>query len=222
MTKSLLSLLLIALLSCGMVFAGTELQSPPTEEEIAQGLTVIMDCLSASLVTSCTDSNINLSCSNVSMNYETNLPIRIAYFLADPSEYVTALAPNSQGEGFFAALLALLNNAVEDPLVSAVYIAMSTRGYQLGDYLLTGSISFSYPDGVTLDDVLNIWASREFTDQKIGLNVEMSLYGSKLLRPLSVSGNFDMGIDREGDIVVNAVDIYKINEYSYSVGTFRF
>ncbi|MBQ9811487.1 MAG: hypothetical protein IJM52_10035, partial [Spirochaetales bacterium] len=71
------------LLSC---LYAEETELPPTDAEILDSLTVIMDCVSASLVTECTDSDIDLPCSNVSMNQGSMLPRRIAYFLADPSE----------------------------------------------------------------------------------------------------------------------------------------
>ncbi|MCQ2411465.1 MAG: hypothetical protein MJ057_00740 [Sphaerochaetaceae bacterium] len=203
------------------LYADDEVLAPSTEE-VGKALTVIMDCISASLVTECTDSPISLSCSNVQMDHETNLPRRIAYFLADPAEYVSALTPKSDSSGFFAAFFALLSNTVEDPLVSAVYLAMSTRGYHQGGYLLSGSISFTYPDGATLDDVLEIWSTRYGTKEGIMMAVDMQLYGSELTRPLVINGNFRMGLSDLGDIVVNAVDIYTINGIGYIGGEFRF
>lgn len=212
---------LVSLLIVSGLYADDEVLAPSTEE-VGKALTVIMDCISASLVTECTDSPISLSCSNVQMDHETNLPRRIAYFLADPAEYVSALTPKSDSSGFFAAFFALLSNTVEDPLVSAVYLAMSTRGYHQGGYLLSGSISFTYPDGATLDDVLEIWSTRYGTKEGIMMAVDMQLYGSELTRPLVINGNFRMGLSDRGDIVVNAVDIYTINGIGYIGGEFRF
>lgn len=212
---------LVSLLIVSGLYADDEVLAPSTEE-VGKALTVIMDCISASLVTECTDSPISLSCSNVQMDHETNLPRRIAYFLADPAEYVSALTPKSDSSGFFAAFFALLSNTVEDPLVSAVYLAMSTRGYHQGGYLLSGSISFTYPDGATLDDVLEIWSTRYGTKEGIMMAVDMQLYGSELTRPLVINGNFRMGLSDLGDIVVNAVDIYTINGIGYIGGEFRF
>lgn len=212
---------LVSLLIVSGIYADDEVLAPSTEE-VGKALTVIMDCISASLVTECTDSPISLSCSNVQMDHETNLPRRIAYFLADPAEYVSALTPKSDSSGFFAAFFALLSNTVEDPLVSAVYLAMSTRGYHQGGYLLSGSISFTYPDGATLDDVLEIWSTRYGTKEGIMMAVDMQLYGNELSRPLVINGNFRMGLSDGGDIVVNAVDIYTINGIGYIGGEFRF
>lgn len=194
----------------------------PTEEEVSVALTVIVDCLSASLVTSCTDTDIVLPCSNVQMNSSSGLPRRIAYFLADPSEYVKALAPSDSAGGFFASLLSLVNNTARNPLVSAAYLAMSTRGYTQGGYLLSGSITFSYPDGVTLEDVLELWTTRESTgDRGITMVVEMQVYGSNLSRPLSVGGRFRMLVNEDSDIVINSVGVYNINGLAYQGGEFR-
>ena len=198
-----------------------EIETPPTSEEVSASLTVIMDCISASLVTSCTDTDISLPCSNVSLDYKTQLPLRIAYFLADPAEYTDALAPADSGYGFFAALMSLLNSAVENPLVSAVYVALSARDYHTGGYLLSGSISFEYPEGVTLDDLLAIWSTRADTGQSIALNVDMQVFGANMKRPLSIAGRFDMSVAETGDIVVRSDGVYLINGFHYQNGEFR-
>lgn len=215
---TIVGLVSLLLLSC---LYAEETELPPTDAEILDSLTVIMDCVSASLVTECTDSDIDLPCSNVSMNQGSMLPRRIAYFLADPSEYVDKLAPADSGGGFFAALLSLLNSATENPLVSAVYVAMSTRDYKEGDFLLSGYISFEYPEGADLDQVLAIWSSRENTGQSIGLSVDMQVYGSKLSRPMYLSGDFSLSVDDTGDIVISSVNVYRINGYAYQGGEFR-
>lgn len=212
---------LVSLLLFTNCLFAEDIESPPTTEEVSVSLTVIMDCISASLVTSCTDTDISLPCSNVSVDYRTQLPLRIAYFLADPAEYTDALAPADSGYGFFAALMSLLNSAVENPLVSAVYVAMSARDYREGGYLLSGSISFEYPEGVTLDDILAIWSTREDTDQSIALNVDMQVFGADMKRPLSISGRFDMSVAETGDIVVRSDGIYLINGFHYQNGEFR-
>ena len=194
---------------------------PPTDEEVLDSLTVIMDCVSASLVTECTETDIELPCSIVSMVNGSMLPGRIAYFLADPSEYTDMLAPAEAGGGFFAALLSLLNGVTENPLVSAVYVAMSTRGYREGDFLLSGYISFSYPDGADLDQLLDIWSSRNNTGQSIGLSVDMQVYGSRLTRPIYLNGDFSLAVDDYGDIVISSLGVYRINGYAYQGGEFR-
>lgn len=219
--RSLIAGLISLLLMTGL-YAQDEVV-PPTNEEIGTALTVIMDCISASLVTECTDSPISLPCSNVQMDSETSLPRRIAYFLADPSEYTLALAPKTDSSGgFFSSFLALLSNSAENPLVSAVYIAMAARGYQQGDYLLSGSISFSYPQGATLDDVLEIWSSRNGSHEELTLVVDMQLYGNRLLRPLTVYGTFTMGLDSDRSIAIRSVGVYTINGIGYKGGEFRF
>ena len=184
-------------------------------------LMVMMDCISASLVTECTDSSIKLPCSNVSMDPNVRLPKRIAYFLADPSEYVEALAPNEGYKGFLSSFLSVLNSATENPLISAVYVSMATREYAPGDYLLSGSISFDYPEGATLNEVLAIWSSREDTGKSIGMTVDMKVYGNGLSSPLSLSGNFDMSVDKTGSIIVKSADTYLINGFTYRGGEFR-
>lgn len=204
----------------GLYAADSEL--PPTTDEVGGALTVIMDCLSASIVTSCTGSRITLPNCTVSVGPTSKLPLRVAYFLADPSEYVAALAPASDGGNFLSTFLSFLGNAMEDPLVSAVYLAMASRGYGSGDYLLSGSITFSYPNGVTFDDVMEVWTTRKNTGQSIDMTVDMGVYGFAMTRPLYVSGRFKMGVDDEGDIVVSSMGEYTINSYTFVNGEFRF
>ncbi len=208
------------LLNISLFAADTEVL-PPSADEISGGLVVIMDCVSASLVTECTDSDIGLPCSSVSMDMTTRLPIRISYFLADPYEYLKALEPRDAGGGFFSALWSLLNSTTENPLVSAVYIAMATRGYTRAGYLLSGYIGFEYPEGATLDDVLAIWSSREDTNQSIVLTLDMQLYGNLVLNPIYLTGVFEMSVDETGDIVIDPVGTYTINGFTYQGGQFR-
>lgn len=200
----------------------TTSETLPTTEEVSQALTVIMDCLSASLVTSCTDSQITLPNCTVSVSQTSHLPLRIAYFLADPYEYLEALTPASGSSGIFSSFLAFLNNTIEDPLISAVYLVMSSRGYSSGDYLLSGSINFSYPEGATLEDVIDVWSSRENTGQSIEMSVDIGLYGNKMSNPLLVSGTFEMSVEDSGEIVVASVGEYTINNYRFQGGEFRF
>ncbi len=221
MVKRLLIVLLIVLLSFSGLYANDS-ELLPTIEEVNQALTVIMDCLSASLVTSCTKSNIKLPNCTVSMSQTSNLPLRIAYFLADPAEYCEALTPANEGNGLLSTFFAFLNNSLEDPLVSAVYVVMSSRGYSNGDYFLSGSINFTYPEGVTLDDVIDVWTTRVNTNQGIGLMVDIGLYGGEMERPLTVSGNFVMSVNDVGEIVVSSIGAYTINSYQFQGGQFKF
>lgn len=221
MAKRCLILFLVVSLAVTSLYANTS-EPLPTTEEVSQALAVIMDCLSASLVTSCTDSNITLPNCTVSISQTSKLPLRIAYFLADPFEYCEALTPASEGSSLISTFLAFLNNTIEDPLVSAVYIVMSARGYSSGDYLLSGSINFTYPEGVSLDDVIDVWTSRVDTGQSIGMAVDIGLYGEKMERPLLVSGNFVMSVNDSGEIVVASVGEYTINSFRFQGGEFTF
>ena len=221
MVKRCLVIFLVVSLAFTSLYA-TDSDSLPTMEEVNQALTVIMDCLSASLVTSCTDTNITLPNCTVSVSQTSKLPLRIAYFLADPYEYLEALTPASEGNNIFSSFLAFLNNTIEDPLVSAVYLVMSSRGYSSGDYLLSGSINFTYPEGATLDDVIDVWTTRVNTGQSIEMSVDIGLYGEKMTRPLLVSGSFVMSVNNSGEIVVASVGEYTINNYRFQGGEFRF
>ncbi len=221
MAKRCLILFLVLSLAFTSLYA-TDSESLPTAEEVSQALTVIMDCLSASLVTSCTDSNITLPNCTVSISQSSNLPLRIAYFLADPYEYCEALTPASEGGGIFSSFLTFLNKTMKDPLVSAVYLVLSTRNYSSGDYLLSGSINFTYPEGATLSDVINVWTTRMNTGQSIEMSVDIGLYGEKMTSPLLVSGNFMMSVNDSGEIVVASVGEYTINSYRFQGGEFRF
>lgn len=221
MVKRFLIIFLVVSLSFSGLYA-SDSEPLPTTEEVSQALTVIMDCLSASLVTSCTNSSIKLPNSTVSISQTSNLPLRIAYFLADPAEYCKALTPATEGSGLLSTFLAFLNNTIQDPLLSTVYVVMSSRDYENGDYLISGSINFTYPEGATLNDVIAVWATRVNTDQSIGMNVDIGVYGEKMERPLTLAGNFVMSVNEEGQVVVSSVGEYTINGYRYQGGQFTF
>ena len=212
---------LVSLLLLTNFLYADEVEGPPSTDDIEESLTVIMDCVSASLVTECTDTTIKLPCSNVSMDSMVHLPKRITYFLADPAEFKNAMSPSDSSTSFFASFLSVLNTAIENPMVSAVYLAMSTRGYHQGDYYLSGSITFEYPEGLTLEDILTIWSIKEETDKKIKMVVDMNLYSRKLANPVSISGSFDMSVDKNGSLLVKSADTYTINGYAYKGGEFR-
>ncbi len=148
--------------------------------------------------------------------------MRVAFFLADPAEYLTALAPSVEGSNFLSTFFSFLNNAIKDPLITAVYMAMYSRDYSNGDYLLSGSITFSYPNDVSFDDVFQVWTSRTNTGYSIEMTVEMGLYGLKMTRPLYLSGVFTMSVNDEGDIVVQSVGEYRINNFYFVNGEFKF
>ena len=221
MVKRILIVFLISMVAFSGLYA-SDTEPLPTTEEVSQALTVIMDCLSASLVTSCTNSSIKLPNCTVSISQSSRLPLRIAYFLADPAEYCKALTPATEGSGLLSTFLAFLNNTIEDPLVSTVYVVMSSRDYANGDYLLSGSINFTYPEGATLDDVMDVWTTRVNTNQSIGMIVDIGLYGNKMDRPLTVSGNFTMSVNDYGEVVVSSVGEYTINNYHFQGGQFTF
>ena len=221
MVKRFLIIFLVVLLSFSGLYA-SDAEPLPTTKEVSQALTVIMDCLSASLVTSCTNSSLKLPNSTVSISQTSNLPLRIAYFLADPAEYCKALTPATEGSGLLSTFLAFLNNTIQDPLLSTVYVVMSSRDYENGDYLISGSINFTYPEGATLNDVIAVWATRVNTDQSIGMNVDIGVYGEKMERPLTLAGNFVMSVNEEGQVEVSSVGEYTINGYRYQGGQFTF
>ena len=212
---------LVSLLLLTNVLYADELADPPSPVDVNNSLMVILDCISASLVTECTDSSIKLPCSNVSMDPNVHLPKRIAYFLADPYEFVSALSPADASNGFFKSFLSVLNTATENPMVSAVYVALTTRDYHQGDYLLSGSISFKYPEGATMEEVLNILSVRENLGKSIEMTVDMNVYGKKLTEPIALNGEFDMSIDKTGTILVKSADTYTINGYAYLGGEFK-
>lgn len=210
----------VSLLLLTNVLYADEPIDPPSPVDVNNSLMVILDCISASLVTECTDTTIKLPCSNVSMDQEVLLPKRIAYFLADPYEFANALSPADSSAGFFSSFLSVLNTATENPMVSAVYVAMTTRDYRQGDFLLSGSIVFKYPEGSTLEDILNIWSAREDFGKSINMSLDMNVYGRKLTEPISLSGEFDMSIDKSGTILIKSADTYTINGYAYLGGEF--
>lgn len=217
MTKRLLVLLLVVSLFVCPLFADL------SSETVTQALNAFLDCVSAEIVCNYSKVPFSMPSSSLSVYPETQLPARISFFLADPAEFVEAIQTKVKGEGsFLSNLWSFLNKSEEDPFVTALYLALSTKEYKDSDYIINGSINFAYPDSTSIATLTSIWVDRVPTDGAIEMDVEISVLGKKLSSPLLVSGNFEIYVNNERKIEVSSVDEYTLNGVTYSGGVFHF
>jgi len=196
----------------------------PGEEDISKALTVIVDCITSSLASQYASTTVELPCSSFSIDTNTLLPQRIAYFLADPSDFqrVIASALDMDGGNIFSTLFSAVRRSVNDPYLAAVSYMLGSRGYQMSDYLVSGSITFSYPEGTTFDTISGVLSRRIPSEDFSNVSLNLSLYGLRMDLPMYISGVFTVSVDEGGSIVVNSVDAYWINDYCFAGGSFRF
>lgn len=197
---------------------------PVDEKSVNQALTVVVDCLSAAIASNYSAKNLSMPSTIVSTDPETNLPQRIAFLLADPAAFVTTMQSSigNLNQNLFVSLMSLLTKSVTDPLVSAAYFAMASREYKQSDYLVSGFVSFSYPEDATLEELTKIWISRSSGKGSLGLSLDLSIIGNKMDNPVDISGNFEISIDEKGSMVISSIDSYSINGLYFTGGLFRF
>lgn len=221
MKKFALIVLTVLLVSSG-VFA--EDVVPVDEKSVNQALTVVVDCLSAAIASNYSANEISMPSTIISVDQKTNLPQRIAFLLADPSAFVATMQSfvGNSNQNLFVSLMSLITKSVTDPLVSAAYFAMASREYKQSDYLISGFVSFSYPENATLEELTEIWVNRSSEDGSLGLSLDLSIFGNKMQTPVDISGNFEISVDKNGSMVISSIDSYSINGLYFTGGLFRF
>lgn len=215
---------LVAALIVSLPLAADESEHFPSPEEINQVMQVITDCFSASLAATYSEEHLELPSCSVSINTETYLPSRIAFFLANPYEFQLILKNEvAPQKNLLSAILSLLQNQKADPLLSATYINLSSKNYQSNSYYVNGYINLMYPENTTLNDLSQFLLSREYTENSIKLNLSLNVVKVSG-NPVSVTfgGNFEMSVKEDGTINVSSLDSYTINGRLFEAGSFSF
>lgn len=227
MVKRISATVALLLIVCFSVFANDSTEQVenafPSDEDLNNALSVIMDCLSATVAASYSPSDIVLPSCSISFSPETGLPLRFAYFLADPYTFEQALGKGiGLQNSFFSAIVSLLQKSQQDPLLSAVYLTISSHSYDVNKYILSGFMSLSYPDRITIDEIANFLMSRQHIDKTINIDLNLSVIKVKTGQPVNIEGSFRMETDENGSIVVIPVRLYKINGKTFEGGKFLF
>ena len=160
-------------------------------EDIEKAFNVFTDCLTAALVGEYSVPRNEMPCVSIQRDPSTDLPFRVAFFLADPSDYAKELAP-----GF--------RKKTQNAQLAAVGKILESRNYQMSDYLLSGSVMLSYSEGQTPESVMNALAEKTATGRLARLTVSLGIFGFKLEFPLLIEGDFDISIDDEGFVVFSS------------------
>lgn len=162
-----------------------------SREDIGKAFNVFTDCLTAALVAEYSGPQTELPCVSITKDSTTDLPLRIAFFLADPSDYAKELSP-----GF--------RKKVQNAQFAAVGKILESRNYQMSDYLLSGSVILSFNEGQTPQDIWTALSEKQKTDHLVRLTVSLGIFGFKLEYPLLIEGDFDVSIDEEGFVVFSS------------------
>lgn len=162
-----------------------------SREDIGKAFNVFTDCLTAALVAEYSGPQTELPCVSITKDSTTDLPLRIAFFLADPSDYAKELSP-----GF--------RKKIQNAQLAAVGKILESRNYQMSDYLLSGSVILSFNEGQTPQDIWTALSEKQKTDHLVRLTVSLGIFGFKLEYPLLIEGDFDVSIDEEGFVVFSS------------------
>ncbi len=193
-----------------------------TEKDVSKGITVILDCISTSIVGEYTLKNISLPSSSIYVDTKTNLPHRISFFLVDPADFFEII------EKYIKTYTASFNLSSDAEELSPVLISLrdnlSSKHYSHSDYFLTGSVIISYPVELDLEEIYEIFdKSFDFIDEVINirLDLDLVLFGFEMENPMSVSGIFNLKIDGK-EVVFTSIDNYEINNIIYPERIYKF
>lgn len=221
MTRKIVLFLLAALIFIYPVTAD-DAKTLPTYDEMSKALDVITDCFSTTISSIYSKYPVVLPSCSVSMDTQANLPARISYFLADPYQFQTSLKNASAIQGnLINTIIALLQNQEKDPLISASYMNLASKGYQPGQFYISGYIIFGYPRDTTLENLSSLLLSREYTQNNIELNLSLNVMHTN--QPtISISGTFEMALKEDGKISVSPIDSYLLNGNRIEGGSYTF
>ena len=160
-------------------------------EDIEKAFNVFTDCLTAAIVGEYSEPRNEMPCVSILRDPATDLPLRVAFFLADPSDYAKELA-----SGF--------RKKAQNAQLAAVGRILDSRGYQMSDYLLSGSVMLSFSEGQTPESVMSALMDKNGAGRIARLTVSLGIFGFKLEYPLLIEGDFDISIDDEGFVVFSS------------------
>lgn len=191
--------------------------------DTVKALTATLDSLYTSISSSLSDSTVTMPSTSVSIDEETRLPKRVSFFLADPHDYMTALSnatiPSSQN--LIQNLMNMIIRPQADPVLLEVRSYLSSRSYRQGDYILSGSVNFFYPENMTLQDLAAVWRGNETDTQPLRVTVSLTMFGSALGQDISITGTFEIRDTSDGLLSFSSIGTYTINESSYTDGFFQ-
>lgn len=211
-----MSLIFILLLT--NVFA----EDTPHGPDLEKALPVLVDVATASVVANYGDTKVYLPSMGISSS-DTGLPTRISFFLTDPASFTKSIgkALGLNNKDLFSAIISSFNSTVSDPLLTAVYYSLLAKNYQTGDYLISGNLLLSFPesfDDLTLEDLIGMDLNE---GDPIILQSNLNIYGSKISKPVTIIGRFELRTDENNHFILIPIGEYIINNNIISGGEFR-
>ena len=210
MLKKTVSVFLFFSILISMVFATPG--DVVTEEE-QKAMETIIDCVSSAFVSEYSTTRVTLPCTSIVMDQELDLPQRISFFLADPADFVQEMSKYTTSNGnVLVSILSIFNKTSSDPFLSAMYLLLTSKGYEQNEYLINGSIAFKYLQGTTIEQLSDIWISRKADPEEVlPINMNLVVYGKGLVQPVSISGSFMVFIDEQGLINIKPDDFFLLD-----------
>lgn len=209
---------LIFILLLTKVFAEDTIHDPDLEK----AMPVLVDVATASVVANYGETKVYLPSMGISSS-DAGLPTRISFFLTDPASFTKSIskALGLNNKDLFSAIISSFNSTVSDPLLTAVYYSLLAKNYQVGDYLISGNLLLSFPesfDDLTLEDLIDMNLNE---GDPIILQSNLNIYGSKISKPVTIIGRFELRTDENNHFILIPVGEYIINNNIISGGEFR-
>ncbi len=194
-----------------------------SKEDIQKAITVVVDSAAAVLTTNYGNTAIELPSIAITAQ-DSGLPSRITFFLADPNSFTREISKHMGAENtnFFSNIISSFSKAVSDPLLGAVYYGLSSRHYEPGDYLISGSVVFSFPEGYEGLNVSEIIYSGITENNPVKVSTNLNLFGLQLEQPVKVVGDFLVSVENKSKLVIKSIGEYRINDTVYENGVFVF
>lgn len=214
--------ILVFLFAIAAVFSPVYAQQAPDPEKVEAAFMVIADCVNASLACGISPVNVELHSVTRSVDGETSLPVRYAFFLADPGDIRNSIDSYASAfrQSFFSNLFSVEVTVARDSYLVDIGETLASREYRMSDYLLTGSVTFSFPEDMDAESLDYILRTRPQTEDfmKVGLN--LGLFGTKVDGSLFIEGEFCVSVAGDGSLLFTCENGYKVNGISYEAQTF--
>lgn len=176
------------------------------------------------LVVMATVAEDNLPGMNRYLDSQTKLPVRISCMRADLRTALNALKPKESVTSYLTRLLSKPSSAsYNTPAALAYYGLNSSRDYEEGDIIITGSMLFIFEGSLDFDMLVALSLKGSVkTDAKVLASVDMSFDGESFDEHLNVRGTFNIGLTDEGLLEIAYPDGFKINDKQVNSGRMLF
>lgn len=214
-------LLVVIVLAC---LAAAVFSADLSKDQIINALWALTDSAAASFAGSV--SNVPKQMPGITAENlpQGSLPDKLRYNDADMYSITQALAPQSGGiAGFLLQLLSNPSAAQDSPLSLACYYSLVSRGFVRGQYILNGTMDFSFDDpGISLNTLINSLLTGNQIENICEVDVDMEFSGTAYPEPFRLKGYFRASMTSSSKVEISYPNGFNIDEKEYGRGVMSF